>query len=90
MSFINLSEAEVGRRDGEMDRRLQGCRLKHTCTRNSQTGEEERKLQGDVEIFEVTLRNPLKLFSCPEAKVGLYCNFGFGVTISPLMTKYTT
>lgn len=72
-SFINCSEPGVGRGDGELDRRLQGCRLKHTLlTRNSQTGKEERKPQGDEEVFEVTLRTSLKLFSCPEAKMGLY------------------
>lgn len=61
----------MGRGDGEMDRRLEGCRLKHTLlTQNSQRGEEERKPQGDEEIFEVTLRTSLKLFSCPEAKGG--------------------
>lgn len=57
-------------------------------TQNSQTGEEERKPQGDEEIFEVTLRTSLKLFTCPEGKMCLYCAFGFGLTISPLMTKY--
>lgn len=76
---------------GRGDRRFQGCRLKHILlTRRSQTGEEERKPQGDEEIFEVTLRTSLKLFSCPQAKMGLNCTFGFGLTVSPLMTKYRT
>lgn len=90
-SFINPSVPWVGRGDGGVVRRLQGCRLKHTLlTRSSQTGEEARKPQGDEEIFEVTLRTSLKPFSHPKAKMGLYCTFGFGLTVSPLMTKYTT